>query len=116
MEKRTFEMTFLLDFYGELLTEKQREYMEYYYNEDFSLAEIARLGGITPQGVRDAILRGEATLRETEAKTGLIARFHQVADTAARIEGRLRMIESGSQASDLAPLFAEIYQDLETLR
>ena len=115
MEKQTVEMTLLLDFYGELLTEKQREYMELYYNEDFSLAEIARLGAITPQGVRDAILRGTATLTETERKTGLMARFDQVADTAAKIRAALQIIETQAKTADTAPLFTEIYQDLETL-
>jgi len=75
VEKQTLELALLLDFYGGLLTEKQWAYMELYYNEDFSLAEIARINGITPQGVRDAIRRGEHTLREVERKTGLIARF-----------------------------------------
>jgi len=75
MEKQTVELALLLDFYGGLLTEKQQNYMELYYNEDFSLSEIARLNGITPQGVRDVIARGEATLREVERKTGLIQRF-----------------------------------------
>jgi len=75
MEKHTVELALLLDFYGGLLTEKQKTYMELYYNEDFSLSEIARLNGITPQGVRDVIARGEATLREVERKTGLIQRF-----------------------------------------
>ena len=75
MKKQTVELALLLDFYGGLLTEKQRNYMELYYNEDFSLSEIADLNGITPQGVRDVISRGETALREVERKTGLIARF-----------------------------------------
>jgi len=75
LEKQTVELALLLDFYGGLLTEKQREYIELYYHEDFSLAEIARLNSITPQGVRDVISRGEHMLREVERKTGLIARF-----------------------------------------
>jgi len=116
MEKQTVEMALLLDFYGELLTEKQRSYMEYYYNEDFSLAEIARLGAITPQGVRDAILRGEATLRDTEEKTGLMARSHQVAEVADRIFETLQEIEARVNVAEFAPLFEAIYWDLDTLR
>ena len=116
MEKQTVEMALLLDFYGELLTEKQRYYMELYYNEDFSLAEIARLGAITPQGVRDAILRGESTLREMEAKTGLMARAHQVAEIAGRVAETLREIERRSESVDLAPLFEAVYAELDTLR
>ena len=75
MEKRTLEIAMLLDFYGGLLTRKQQEYLELYYNEDFSLSEIAVSAGITPQGVRDVIRRAELSLRDIEEKTGLIKRF-----------------------------------------
>lgn len=114
MEKRTFEMALLLDFYGELLTEKQREYMDLYYNEDYSLAEIARLGGITPQGVRDAIQRGETTLRATEEKTGFIARVTETAETAERIRLRCQTIEARCGA-ELGPQFQAIYRELDSL-
>ena len=65
----------LFDFYGELLTDKQREYYDLHYNEDLSLAEIAGLGGISRQGVWDIIRRAEAAMRGIEEKTGLIRRF-----------------------------------------
>lgn len=54
---KNLEITVLYDFYGDLLTEKQQEVIELYYNEDLSLAEIAALSGITRQGVRDSIKR-----------------------------------------------------------
>ena len=60
----------MLDFYGDVLTERQREVMEQYYNDDLSLAEIADNFGITRQGVRDAIKHGEATLTELEKNLG----------------------------------------------
>jgi len=115
MEKRTVEMTLLLDFYGELLTEKQREYMELYYNEDFSLAEIATLSGVTRQGVRDALQRGASALVEFEEKTGLLQRFAEVTASAETIEKKLRAIEARSGSRETSPLFDEIYQDLKTL-
>ena len=65
----------LLDFYGELLTEKQRECYDLHVNEDLSLAEIAEQSGISRQGVWDNIRRAEASLQEFEEKTGLLARF-----------------------------------------
>ena len=68
----------LLDFYGPVLTEKQRIILTEYYNEDLSLAEIAENLGITRQGVRDAIKHGEASLDEWEAKLGN-ARRHTAA-------------------------------------
>ena len=57
MDEAVFR-TMLFDFYGELLTDKQREYFDLHYNEDLSLAEIAQSEGITRQGVWDIILRG----------------------------------------------------------
>ena len=65
----------LLDFYGELLTEKQRRCFDLHYNEDLSLSEIAEECGISRQGVWDNIRRAEAFLKETEEKTGLVGRF-----------------------------------------
>ena len=50
MEKKV-EISILLEIYGNLLTEKQKEYMNYYYNEDLSLSEIAENDGITRQAV-----------------------------------------------------------------
>ena len=71
MKGKPLEMSLLFDFYGETLTEKQRELFDLYYNEDLSLAEIAEHAGITRQGVRDSIKRAEHALREMEEKLGL---------------------------------------------
>ena len=65
----------LFDFYGELLTDRQKEFFDLYYNEDLSLAEIAENAGISRQGVRDVIVRAEAVMQEVEDKTGIIRRF-----------------------------------------
>lgn len=75
---KDYEMAMLLDFYGELLTEKQREAMELYYNEDLSLAEIAEPLNISRQGVRDSIKRGEKQLEELEGTLGLAKRFREI--------------------------------------
>ena len=85
--------TMLFDFYGELLTDKQREYFDLHYNADLSLAEIAESSGISRQGVWDIIRRAEATLRETEEKTGLVQRYTVQRRTLADIERRLRALE-----------------------
>ncbi len=75
MEDGLVNNTMLFDFYGELLTEKQKEYYDLHYNEDLSLAEIAENAGISRQGVRDVIVRAEAAMQEVEDKTGIIKRF-----------------------------------------
>lgn len=75
---KNLEISFLLDFYGSMLTEKQRLMIEYYYNDDLSLAEIADNEGITRQGVRDSIKRAEGQLLELEERLGLAKRFQQM--------------------------------------
>ena len=75
MKNQTYRMTMLFDFYGELLTERQKEFFDLYYNEDLSLSEIAENAGISRQGVRDVIVRAEAAMQEVEDKTGIIKRF-----------------------------------------
>lgn len=72
---KNLEVTVLLDFYGQMLTEKQRSFLEYYYDADLSLSEIAENEGITRQGVRDAIKRAEAQLFDMENKLKLVERF-----------------------------------------
>ena len=74
---KDLKISFLLDFYGEMLTQKQREVIEYYYNDDLSLAEIADNEGITRQGVRDSIKRAEAQLLEMEGRHGLARRVRE---------------------------------------
>lgn len=79
----------LFDFYGELLTDKQREYFDLHYNEDYSLAEIAEMSGISRQGVWDIIKRAEAVMTEVEDKTGLIKRFLERNEQIDRLETEL---------------------------
>lgn len=65
----------LLDFYGQLLTERMRSLIELHYAEDMSLSEIAEQENISRQAVHDAIHRGLKTLEEYESKLGLVQRF-----------------------------------------
>ena len=90
---KNLAMSHLLDFYGEVLTEKQRDMMVQYYNDDLSLAEIADNFGITRQGVRDAIKRGEAVMQELEEKVGFAARYRTVQEGVARLEELARDIQ-----------------------
>ena len=87
MKNQTYRMTMLFDFYGEVLTPRQKEFFDLYYNEDLSLAEIAENYGISRQGVRDVIVRAEAYMTEIEDKTGLVKRFMQRPPHLERIGG-----------------------------
>ena len=75
MDDETLQMTMLFDFFGELLTEKQREYFDLYHNEDLSLSEIAEKAGISRQGVFDIIARAEKSLLLIEQKTGVVQKW-----------------------------------------
>lgn len=83
---KNLTMTVLLDFYGELLTEKQRQALVSYYDEDCSLSEIAENMDISRQGVRDFIKRGETQLAEFEEKLGMAARFAKISRAVDKIE------------------------------
>ena len=83
---KDFEMGYLLDFYGEVLTPKQREMLNQYYNDDLSLSEIGENFGITRQGARDAIKHGETTLKELEAKVGFAGRYRRVQEKLEELE------------------------------
>lgn len=78
MAKNFEQINILLDFYGSMLTERQRSFLEYYYEDDLSLAEIAENEGITRQGVRDAIKRAEGQLFNMEERLGLVKRFAEM--------------------------------------
>lgn len=75
----------LCDYYGNLLSERQRDMVVCYYNDDLSLGEIAELFGITRQGVRDALKKSEALLRSYEEKLRLIERFDAISHTISEV-------------------------------
>ena len=79
------EITILLDFYGDMLTAKQRDFINLYYNDDLSLAEIAENEGITRQGVRDAIKRAVGQLYEMESRLGFVKKWKGIKTTLGDI-------------------------------
>lgn len=90
MEKK-IEISMLLDLYKGLLTDKQAETMDFYYNEDLSLSEIAENLGITRQGVRDALVKGEKALLEAEEKLGLGKRIENLETRLKKINGLIKI-------------------------
>ena len=80
---KDMSFSYLLDFYAPALTEKQREIVEMYYYNDYSLAEIADNCGITRQGARDAIKRSETIINDLEYRLGFAKQYEQ---TKAELE------------------------------
>lgn len=77
---KNLDVVLLADFYGEMLTDNQRKFIEYYYSDDLSLSEIAQNEGITRQGVRDAVKRAETQLFDMEKKLGFAERTRKITE------------------------------------
>lgn len=107
MEDDRYMHSMLLDFYGELLTDKQRECYDLHFNDDYSLAEIAEQSGISRQAVWDNIRRAESFLMDVENKTGLIARFTETQQALALCKKTIAQLsatadDAGKAAADEA--------------
>lgn len=104
---KTLYNTLLYDFYGELLSEKQKQIYEMYYLKDFSLMEISECVGISRQGVRDNVVRCEKALENYENKLSLVSvHLQKVRDIGALISNidDLLLMCKTSEAADSAKL------------
>ena len=120
MKSQAYRMALLYDFYGDVLTDRQKEFYDLYYNEDLSLGEIAENYGISRQGVRDVIVRAEAYMTEIEDKTGLVKRFMQRTPHLERIEAAAdelrRLNDRRYEDSRIAELVTVIEQETAALK
>ena len=91
----------LLDAYGGLLTDRKRELLEYYYNDDLSLSEIAELTGLTRQGARDGIRKAEEELRGLEEKLSVVRDAAVVSEVAESLLALASRTESPELAGEL---------------
>ena len=101
MEKNV-KVALLFDFYRNMLTSRQAESIDLYYNEDLSRAEISEHMGITRQGVRDNIKRAENTLFDTEDRLGLASRFLKIKSDLLKIDDIIRDIEASPNVKSLS--------------
>ena len=93
----------LLDVYGYFLNEKQRSLVEFYYNDDLSLSEIAENEGITRQGVRDLIKRAESKLYELESSCGYCKKFIRLKELAKELD-----TDSSSEIKELSDIIYDL--------
>ena len=114
MDKK-IEISMLWQIYGALLTEKQKEYIDYYYNEDLSLAEIAQNDGITRQGVRDIIKKGEKKLFEYEEKLLFMKKTINQEKLAQSILENLNKIQKESSDKKVSNILEEVKKELNCL-
>ncbi len=89
-----YEISLLLDFYGQLITKRQFEILDLHYNNDYSLGEIAEQMNISRQGVYDNIKKGKAALARLEEKLGLVGRLSEQKNKAKKILVLLDSLDS----------------------
>ena len=96
-----FEITLLFDTYGDMLTEKQREYLDLRYNQDMSLGEIAEMQGVSRQAVFDNLNRTEAALRRMEENIGSVKRDMQIRAAVQEILSAATVLDASSDPAVL---------------
>ena len=94
MFEKNLNISIILDFYGDILSERQSDMLDMYYNEDCSLSEIADSFSISRQGVRSVLKKGETILKEMEDKLQLASRFIMMHDKSNEIATELQQINN----------------------
>lgn len=105
MFEKDFKKAYLLDFYGDVLTERKKEVLDMYYNEDLSLAEIAEQIGISRQGVRDLIKKAEEEIFFLEEKLGLAQKMSSLRSHSDKL---LSITKANSLPSEIISEIEEI--------
>ncbi|SHK12176.1 YlxM family DNA-binding protein [Tepidibacter formicigenes] len=104
---KVIEVSILFDFYKELLTEKQREVINFYYNEDYSLGEISENLNVSRQGIYDTLKRAEKILQDYEKKLQLVKKFNErnkyIEDIYKELVNIKKEIKSGKDCTILVP-------------
>ena len=108
MFEKDMKIGFLLDFYGEVLSERKRLVMDYYYNDDLSLGEIAEEIGISRQGVRDLIKKAGEELCFYEEKLKMAERFGKIQEQASELITLLESADAEENICDKAKELARI--------
>ena len=110
--KELLEQTLLYDFYGELLTERQKEIYEQFVLDDLSLSEIAENAGISRQGVHDLIKRCNKTLEGYEEKLRLVEKFLAIRKKVQEMNVLLEEDSDSLQIQSIKKIAEEILEEL----
>ena len=114
MEKK-LEISVLWEIYGKLLTEKQYEFIDDYYNNDLSLSEIAENNDITRQAVRDIIKKGEKKLFDYEEKLKMMKRMLNQEKKIEKILSELTKIQNNYSDKEIANVLENVKKELNCL-
>jgi predicted DNA-binding protein YlxM (UPF0122 family) len=115
MFEKNLNISLLLDFYGDILSERQKEILDFYYNDDLSLAEIAENYDISRQGVRSVLKKGETILVEMEEKLHLAERFSSVQEKSSQIALELQEITSSIENKEISSKIQDLTSQIKDL-
>lgn len=108
-------VSLLYDFYGQLLTKRQREVMELYHEENLSLSEIADEFSISRQGVHDTLKNAEKALHKYEEKLGLVQKFQKSVQAIQKIDGIIEELAAESKEEKVTGKLHDIRAIIDNL-
>ena len=115
MFEKNLNISLLLDFYGDILSERQNEMLSMYYNEDCSLAEIANSFSISRQGVRSVLKKGETILLEMEENLGLAERFKLMQTKSTEIASKLEILNNNINNEEISSQIDALIDEIRAL-
>lgn len=115
MFEKNLSISLLLDFYGDVLSDRQNEMLGMYYNEDCSLSEIAENFNISRQGVRSVLKKGETILLDMENKLQLASRFIKVREKSSEIAFELEKINSDINNDEISSKIHSLIREIQEM-
>lgn len=115
MFEKNLSISLLLDFYGDILTGRQNEMLNMYYNEDCSLSEIADSFSISRQGVRSVLKKAEGVLIDMEDKLHLASRFIKMRDKSSEIASELQIINSNINNGEISSKIHSLIEEIKEM-
>lgn len=115
MFEKNLNISLLLDFYGDILTERQNEMLNMYYNEDCSLAEIADSFSISRQGVRSVLKKSENVLVDMENKLQLASRFLKMREKSSEIASMLQNINNDINNDEISSKIHTLIEQIKEM-
>lgn len=115
MFEKNLSISLLLDFYGDILSDRQNEMLNMYYNEDCSLSEIADNFSISRQGVRSVLKKGETILLDMENKLQLASRFTKMLEKSSEIASELESINSNINNDEISSKIHSLIKQIQEM-
>lgn len=115
MYQKDLNMSYLLDFYGEAIPKKHKEIMSQYYEEDLSLSEIADIFGMSRQGARHLIKKGEEQLLFLEEKLGLAKRYKDATKNYSEFNIVMQQLYNEIEKTENNDKLLELYEKVSSV-